>query len=379
MPASTQILESRVICRQPGRYIGWPTIAKAADGELFIVFSGDRDAHVDPFGKTCFMRSADNGATWSEAVVINDTPLDDRDAGICIAPDGALVVSWFTSHYDDYLAMTHYCEGEEARWQEAVAGVSENDVARWTHADSGVAAGRRMGYWTRRSSDRGETWEDPVPSICCTPHGPIVLSDGRMLFVGTANFAREEGEACLGAAESRDNGRSWELIGRIKSLPELPGPSGEGYTYLGEPHAIEVEPGRILGMARFEDRRGPNVERMPSLLWQFTSDDGGRTWTEPWRTEILGKPPHLARLSDGRVLLTYGYRHQPYGQRACLSSDGGETWDYADEIVLRDDGPSGDLGYPASVECDDGSILTVYYQQENLEEKTVLMATRWRV
>ena len=104
MGHGAEIIESQVICRQPGRYIGWPTIARADDGELFVVFSGDRDAHVDPFGKTCFMRSSDHGATWSDAVVINDTPLDDRDAGICVAPDGSLIVSWFTSHYDDYLA-----------------------------------------------------------------------------------------------------------------------------------------------------------------------------------------------------------------------------------------------------------------------------------
>lgn len=371
-----EIIGSKVICRQPGRYIGWPTIARADDGELFVVFSGDRDAHVDPFGKTCFMRSSDHGATWSDAVVINDTPLDDRDAGICVAPDGALVVSWFTSHYHDYLAMEHYCRGEEARWTEALARVSAEDVARWTHAD---AAGRRLGFWTRRSADRGATWEDPVPSICCTPHGPIVLSDGRLLFVGTASFAREEGEASLGAAESRDHGRSWELIGGFSALPAYAGPAEDGWCYLAEPHALEVAPGRILGMARYEERNVTVEQRRRSMLWQFESADGGRTWTEPRPTEIIGKPPHLTRLRDGRVLLTYGYRHEPYGQRACLSSDGGRTWDYAHEIVLRADAPSSDLGYPASIECDDGTLLTVYYQQEAPGEKTVLMATRWRV
>jgi len=379
MAREAEIIESRVICRQPGRYIGWPTIAKAADGALFVVFSGDRDAHVDPFGKTCFMHSPDHGATWSDAVVINDTPLDDRDAGICVAPDGALVVSWFTSHYDDYLAMQHYCEGDEQRWREALARVSAEDVARWTHADSGMASGRALGFWTRRSPDGGATWEDPVPSVCCTPHGPIALADGRMLFVGTGNFAREEGGAFLGAAESRDHGRSWELIGRINALPGPAEDGAGGYAYLCEPHAIERAPGRILGMARFEERGVPADRRRPSLLWQFESEDGGRTWTEPRCTDILGKPPHLTRLSNGCILLTYGYRHEPYGQRACLSSDGGETWDYGNEIILRDDAPNGDLGYPASVQCDDGTILTVYYQKETLDEKTVLMTTRWRV
>ena len=101
--------------------------------------------------------------------------------------------------------------------------------------------------------------------------------------------------------------------------------------------------------------------------------------TTPRPTEILGKPPHLLKLQDGRALVTYGYRHQPFGERACVSLDGGQSWDYENEIILCDDAPSWDLGYPASVELEDGTILTVYYQQERAGEKPCLMATHWRL
>lgn len=40
----------RVICQQAGRYIGWPTIRQLTDGELLVVFSGDR---------SLFLRTAD--------------------------------------------------------------------------------------------------------------------------------------------------------------------------------------------------------------------------------------------------------------------------------------------------------------------------------
>ena len=93
----------------------------------------------------------------------------------------------------------------------------------------------------------------------------------------------------------------------------------------------------------------------------------------------MGKPPHLLRLADGRLLVTYGYRHEPYGERACLSHDGGRTWDYAHELILRDDAPTGDLGYPATTQLDDGTLLTVYYQQERAGEMTCLMTTHWRL
>jgi hypothetical protein len=39
-------------------------------------------------------------------------------------------------------------------------------------------------------------------------------------------------------------------------------------------------------------------------------------------------------------------------------------WDLQDELLLRDDAPNGDLGYPASIELEPGVVLTVYYQPE---------------
>jgi hypothetical protein len=91
------IISTRVICKQPGKYIGWPSITKTRTGELLVVFSGNRDAHVCPFGITQMIRSKDNGETWTDPVTINNTPLDDRDAGILETRNGTLLVNWFTS------------------------------------------------------------------------------------------------------------------------------------------------------------------------------------------------------------------------------------------------------------------------------------------
>ena len=57
------------------------------------------------------------------------------------------------------------------------------------------------------------------------------------------------------------------------------------------------------------------------------------------------------------------------------SRDGGKTWDM--DYILHTDAPSGDLGYPASVELSDGSIFTVYYQKPAADEPCTLMYTRW--
>ena len=60
-----------------------------------------------------------------------------------------------------------------------------------------------------------------------------------------------------------------------------------------------------------------------------------------------------------------------------FSKDNGVTWDT--EYILRDDAPSDDLGYPATVELKDGSLLTVYYQKETLDGPCVIMQSIWEL
>ncbi|NLF60592.1 MAG: exo-alpha-sialidase, partial [Lentisphaerae bacterium] len=88
-------------------------------------------------------------------------------------------------------------------------------------------------------------------------------------------------------------------------------------------------------------------------------------------------PPHALRHSSGAIVCVYGYRLAPYGQRAMISRDHGMTWQH--DIILRDDGPDNDLGYPASVELPGGDLLTVYYQKLNRGEKCSLLYTRWQL
>ena len=90
------------------------------------------------------------------------------------------------------------------------------------------------------------------------------------------------------------------------------------------------------------------------------STDGGKTFQ--WESMgFQGHPCHALPLPDNRVLLTYGYRHEPYGIRARVLN--AECTDYATsiEIILREDGGSTDIGYTWSVMLDKERILVVYY------------------
>ncbi|MFN5560739.1 MAG: exo-alpha-sialidase, partial [Opitutaceae bacterium] len=74
-----------------------------------------------------------------------------------------------------------------------------------------------------------------------------------------------------------------------------------------------------------------------------------------------GHPLHALRLPDNRVLLTYGYRHKPYGIRARVLNAECTDFASAPEMILRDDGGTTDLGYPWSAMIDERRVLVVYY------------------
>ena len=92
------ILKHGIISRNPDslfRHYGWPTVCKDEDGILYAVASGCRAAHVCPFGKTLLWKSTDEGNSWSLPMIVNDTWLDDRDAGIVSLGGKKLLISWF--------------------------------------------------------------------------------------------------------------------------------------------------------------------------------------------------------------------------------------------------------------------------------------------
>ena len=81
------------------------------------------------------------------------------------------------------------------------------------------------------------------------------------------------------------------------------------------------------------------------------------------------------RIEGGRIALTYGWRHAPYGLRARISDNEGQTW--GNEFVLRHDGARWDLGYPRSVQRPDGKVVTCIYFNDSTAKKRYIAATIW--
>ena len=89
-------------------YQGWGTVARDEEGTLYTVASGFRVSHICPFGKTVMYISRNNGRTWSPPIVINDTYMDDRDAGILYMGNGRMLVTWFFFFLSIFCFMTAY-------------------------------------------------------------------------------------------------------------------------------------------------------------------------------------------------------------------------------------------------------------------------------
>jgi hypothetical protein len=190
-----------------------------------------------------------------------------------------------------------------------------------------------LGCWILRSTDGGRTWNAPVDSLVNSPHGPIQLADGRLLYAGKTLWRSPER---VGACESTDDGQSWRWLAEI---PARPGDDPQDYHEL---HAVETTDGRIIAVIR-----NHNPTNADETL-QSESSDGGRTWSAPRPIGVWGYPAHLLRLRDGRLLMSLGHRRAPLGNQARVSGDQGRTW--SEPLVVSPDGSNGDLGYPSSVE-----------------------------
>lgn len=342
-----------IITQRPDHYYGWSTVGQDSNGVLYVAVSGGRESHVCPFGRVELIRSHDNGRTWTWPEVLMDTAIDDRDAGFCVTPKGTLLVTTFTS-----LAYEPSLLERSGDWP-------AERKARWLAAHNRVSAGERqalLGTWMLRSTDGGLTWSAPYRVPVNSPHGPVVLSDGRLLYAGKQMWTPNPK---TGVAISSDDGQTWQW------LADLPIAKGHDVKQYHELHAVQCPSGKLIVQIR--NHAKPHERE----TLQCESTDMGRTWTEPHSIGVWGLPSHLLQLRDKRLVMSYGYRRSPHGNQARVSTDEGVTW--SEPMTISADGIHGDLGYPSTVELRDGALFTVWYEQLRSSPKAVLRAARWRL
>lgn len=341
-------------------YFGWPTVTRLKNGRLASVSSGYRLEHVCPFGKTVISFSEDEGNTWTCPAPVIDTVLDDRDGGIMTFGKSGVIVTSFNNTIAFQRNYCQYTPGTAAYRQAYLDLLTSEEETR------------DIGSTFKISYDNGITFSKLYKSPVTSPHGPCELDDGTVLWVGALYGSKDglEKKGCSVQAWSinTDNGE----MTKVGDIPEV---TEQGSAFPCEPHAIYLGNGRLVCHIRVcgAGIDGSNV----FTTYQSVSEDYGRTWSQPKMLLSIegGAPAHLMKHSSGALISVYGYRLAPFGVKAMFSYDDGETWDTDYDVYVN--GVNLDLGYPSSVELDDGSILTVFYAHENSGSPATVLQQRW--
>lgn len=348
--------EHVVIYRQEGVYAPFPTLRwDPPAGQIYVLFSKKKmRTHFETLDSTPGrMTSRDGGRTWQEVDSIPAGLVGPRPEEIATAKDGSRIR--IGQNWRRWYPPQRRGEFED-KYAISTPGTYKPG---WFAVNSGG--------WVQRSEDEGKTWEKTdIPELdtyvsCSSSWSYTPLRDGRLLRAFMV---------VSGPGDSGDVFATFTRDGRTAETVRVMGDPEEKLRFTEETLVHETSGGAIWMLTR--------VEGGDDRLWQAVSRDGGRTWSAQ-KTGVRGHPPSgLVALADGRLVLTYGYRHPPFGIRAVISNDEGLTWDTDQVVVLRNDGAGYDLGYPSSMQLDDGTILTVYYFTDD-EQVTHVACTRWRV
>ena len=371
------------------RYTLGPCIAVTQDGDWICSFNmsvirelgpfSDRawlHPPIDPEYRNYLTRSKDGGETWDAPRVLPGYDWHGGEhAALCVLANGDVLAS-------QYLRVFYPLE----------TGLKKSGLlGAWVQAPYPWVVSHG-GTYVHRSRDGGLTWDETVeiptgPYVSGYSPRPLVeMPDGTLLQPLAAadpfyddHFDRlnmpgeplgndwgENGEIIVGksaafVAISRTGGHTWTETHEIARDPDVS---------FYEPTLARLNSGRLICHLRTE--KAGNYQ-----LYQVTSDDGGETWCKAWQTPMWGRPAHIVQLPDGRVLSVYGHRRVPYGVRACLSSDDGDTWDYDNELIIRDDIPRASIGYPTAIVLEDGTVFTVYWTDDG-EGRTAVEGTYFK-
>jgi Neuraminidase (sialidase) len=314
-----QVNAERFTVVERGGY--FPVLTELDNQDLVAVVRGG-DRHLGVKGRLDWVRSTDGGKTWTLKPLV-DGPMDHRNPAMGQLKDGSVLVA--------YEIDRSYGPNSERLKDCNIDGI-----------------------YTMRSNDRGYTWKGPIKSplpveSCPSPFGKIVqLSDGTALLnVYHRKIPLDTSPVTLSMVyRSKDSGETWGD----------PSVIAENYN---ETSLVVLSENQILAVMRSESGG--------HLATAFSSDKG-RTWSPPRQvTQDREHPADVILLRDGRLLLVYGERNRPFGVRAMLSRDLGQTWG-PNIIILADDAQRLDCGYPSSAEIAPGKIVTVYYGVDELKD-----------
>ena len=245
------------------------------------------------------------------------------------------------------------------------ARVNTNYAAQLTNTMGHSSGYLFLGGYLLRSQDGVRSWQGPFlpPPIASNPDRDVfnqpVASynrgalcegrDGKLYWVVAANAGLSPRRTETHLLISTDRGETWNYSCPVATDPKIT---------FSETSLYETPKGDLVAFLRtanFDDH---------TVIARST--DHGKSF-QPWQDAGFQGHPHYAlRLPDRRVLLVYGYRHAPLGVRARVLDAECTNFATAEEFVLRDDGGTGDLGYPwAAMLARDRALVVYYFNQKD--------------
>ncbi len=330
------------------RYIGidnvcaWPNLTLFPDGTIIAtIFNQPCHSHWE--GDVECWASTDGGRIWEKrGVPAPHEPGTARGNGANgIADDGAFVV------------IAGGRGGRKSK-EEVIDMIKEGN-----YQDYYKAKNINVKPWVCRSYDQGRTWEHSE-TVIGIPFGDIVKCPDGTLGVSMYDAPIKTAEKTNSYFyRSRDDGKTW-------GEPVVIGKDDYNETDL-----LALKDGTILAAAR---------TRKVGQLKLFASHNSGNTWQYKCDLTLPQQhPAHMLSLADGTILLVYGVRNKGgYGVAGRISKDFGENWSEPAFLVnlgIRVNDLSiiehlggrvndlyyCDVGYPSSVQIEDGTIVTAYY------------------
>lgn len=352
-------IETGILFQNPSPHVKsihayFPSIVVADNGHMLAtVVLGEAFESVDMH--TRLFRSADSGKTWTD------------EGRIYSNTDGRLI--------SDYSRISKLPNGELL--------ILMMLADRTDHPEEGLANPETLGFVPTtfavfRSNDHGYSWSQPdminsplgsIPLELCSPIIP--LSDGRCL-ISTSPWKNWDGTASAGkrmiALVSHDLGKTWPEYMDVMKDPK------QEIQYW-ESKIIEISDDRLLGVAWAHD-----LSRNTDLPNSFVlSYDGGKNWTTPESTGLLGQTLTPFLLDDGRILSVYRRMDQP-GLWMNLSKIKNDQWINESEKPLWGQDAGGltgnstnmihafnvlKFGAPSVTKLPDGKIFIAFWAVEN--------------
>ena len=246
MPSLSDVTARHVVIDRRGeRYLAFPDVIRTDGGRLVVAYN-EMNEHVRPDRRVLVVRTSDDqGRTWSPPIY-PDSPKSHSPRLLRLA-DGILLIS---------------------------------DSSRIFHT----------------SRDNGDTWTPmPVTGLSHDMHDRVlILDDGSWLTTGHTHVGEEHPAIRQPPTEqvvyrSVDRGLNWERISTLARHRNLT---------LCEASMVRLPDNRLLALMR-------ENSFVFEPMYACFSGDGGRSWSDPAPTQLIGHRPTMGLLPDGNLLVTY--------------------------------------------------------------------------